>query len=129
MTRMTLRSLILLSSCLMPLLYASAEDAPPNPVRRSVERGLTVLERGAREYPSHQTCFACHHQTLPLLAMKTARDAGLRFDQELFNDQQKFTRKSFDERKERLAKGEHVGGRAATVSYGLWTLNIGGDPS
>jgi N-acyl-D-amino-acid deacylase len=128
MTREALGRVILLASCLSSVSPAIAGDEPAKAVRMAVERGLTVLERGAREYPSHQSCFACHHQTLPLLAMKTARDAGLRFNEELFKDQQKFTRKSFDERKERLAKGEHVGGRAATVSFGLWTLSICGDP-
>jgi N-acyl-D-amino-acid deacylase len=104
-----------------------AADEQPKAVRAAVERGLVVLQRAAREYPSHQSCFACHHQTLPLLALKAARDAGLKCDEELFLEQQKFTRKSFGERQERLAKGEHVGGRAATVSYGLWTLSLAGD--
>lgn len=107
---------------------AAAED-PAKRVRVAAERGLAVLERGARAYPSNQSCFACHHQTLPLLAIKSAHDSGLRFDQNLFQEQRQFTRKSFDERKLRLAKGEHVGGRAATVSYGLWALDIVGDPT
>lgn len=105
----------------------AAAEEPPKLVRSAVERGLAVLERGARAYPSNQSCFACHHQTLPLLAMKSAHDSGLRFDETLFQEQRQFTRKSFEERKTRLAKGEHVGGRAATVSYGLWALDIVGD--
>lgn len=128
MTHKILGIAILLAGYLVSVVPAVAEEGPAKVVRTAVERGLSVLERGAREYPSHQSCFACHHQTLPLLAMKTARDAGVKFDQELFKDQQNFTRKSFNERKERLAKGEHVGGRAATVSYGLWTLNLADDP-
>ena len=108
---------------------ACAADEQSKAVRAAVERGVVVLQRGAKEYPSHQSCFACHHQTLPLLAMKSARDAGLKCDEELFREQRLFTRNSFGERQERLAKGEHVGGRAATVSYGLWTLNLaGGEP-
>ena len=99
-------------------------DEPSQTVRSAVERGLMVLERGARAYPSHQSCFSCHHQTLPMLAMTSARDAGLKFDKALFEEQRSFTRKSFDSRRERLAKGEHVGGRAATVSYGLWALSL-----
>ena len=59
-----------------------------------------------------------------MLAMTSARDAGLKFDKALFEEQRSFTRKSFDSRRERLAKGEHVGGRAATVSYGLWALSL-----
>ena len=119
----------LVTSFFLFVQAASGDDEQVKTVRAAVERGLSVLERGARAYPSHQTCFACHHQTLPLLAMKSAREAGLRFDEELFREQRQFTRKNFDERKERLAKGEHVGGRAATVSYGLWTLDIVGDPA
>lgn len=105
----------------------SATEPDRETIQRAVERGLLVLERGAKAYPSNQTCFACHHQTLPMLAMTAARDAGLRFDAELFRDQRDFTRKSFNDRKARLTKGEHVGGRAATVSYGLWALQLAGD--
>ncbi len=119
--------IMLLTLMLFGVSAARAADEQPKAVRAAVERGLVVLERGARAYPSHQSCFACHHQTLPLLSMKTAREAGVKVDGELFREQRQFTRKSFGERKERLAKGEHVGGRAATVSYGLWTLRLAGD--
>ena len=115
--------------CVICSVITSASAAEPDreTIQRSVERGLLVLERGAKAYPSNQTCFACHHQTLPMLAMTAARDAGLQFDAELFRTQRDFTRKNFDERKTRLAKGEHVGGRAATVSFGLWALHLAGD--
>ena len=117
--------------CAIGSVITSTSAAEPDreTIQRSVERGLVVLERGAKAYPSNQTCFACHHQTLPMLAMTAARDAGLRFDAELFQTQRDFTRKNFGERKIRLAKGEHVGGRAATVSFGLWALRLAGDKS
>ncbi|MBS0205024.1 MAG: hypothetical protein JSS49_19120 [Planctomycetes bacterium] len=105
-----------------------SHDATPGTrgthIKTAVQRGLVVLQRGAREYPSHQTCFACHHQTLPLLAMKYARDAGIAIDESLFQSQRKFTRESFTERRERLAMGKQIGGQAATASYGLWTLAL-----
>jgi N-acyl-D-amino-acid deacylase len=106
---------------------SSADDNPRELTRRAVERSLVVLERGARAYPTNQACFSCHHQTLPLLAMTTARDAKIRIDEELLREQQAFTRTAFEERKARLAKGEHIGGRAATVSFGLWTMHLTGD--
>jgi N-acyl-D-amino-acid deacylase len=90
----------------------------------AVRRGLAVLERSARAYPSNQLCFSCHHQTLPLLSMTTARDAGLTVDEDLFKAQRLLTRNSFEKQQTRLAKGEHVGGRSATVSYGLWAFKI-----
>ncbi len=115
--------------CVICSVITSVSAAEPDreTIQRAVERGLVVLERGAKAYPSNQTCFACHHQTLSMLAMTAARDAGLKFDAELLRAQRDFTRKSFDGRKARLAKGEHVGGRAATVSYGLWALRLAGD--
>lgn len=111
------------SKFLIPLMRAKL----PKVAQAAVERGLAVMQRGAKEYPSHQTCFACHHQTMALLSMRTARESGLKCDEDLFGEQRQFTRANFTERKERLSKGEHVGGRAATVSYGLWTLDIAGD--
>lgn len=94
---------------------------------KAVSHGLAVLQRGAREYPAHQACFACHHQTLPLLAMKSAREAGVDVDETLFQEQRKFTRDSFLQRQDRLALGKHIGGQAATTSYGLWALALAND--
>ncbi len=106
---------------------AAASEPDRAVIQRAVESGLTVLERGAKAYPSNESCFSCHHQTLPLLAMKSAHRSGMHLNTELFREQIEFTRKSFTERRTRLANGEHIGGRAATVSYGLWALSIGGE--
>src|SRR5262245_62036806 len=59
---------------------ATAEDSPA-PARReqvfkAIERGLAVVQKGARNYPSHRKCFACHHQTMPLLGLTEAQGAG-----------------------------------------------------
>ncbi len=96
----------------------------PELAKAAVQRGLAVLERSAQAYPANQSCFSCHHQSLPLLSMTTAREAGLTVDDDLFKAQRLLTRSSFEKQQTRLANGEHVGGRSATVSYGLWTLKI-----
>ena len=55
----------------------SSAEVPRDLVRRgALSEGLAVLERGARAYPSNQSCFACYHQTLPILAMTAARRCG-----------------------------------------------------
>lgn len=97
-------------------------------VQEAISRAMKIIERGARVYPSNQTCFACHHQTLPMLAMTSGRDAGLTFDKDLFQQQAQFTRTSFAQRQMRLSQGEHIGGRAATVSYGLWAFALADEP-
>jgi N-acyl-D-amino-acid deacylase len=93
-------------------------------IAQAVERGLKVVQTAARSYPKHRQCFSCHHQTLPLLGMVAARRAGFEIDEELLKSQLDFTRASFEQRRDALKTGQQIGGRAATVSYGLWTLEI-----
>ena len=105
------------------------EPAVPGPeeIRDVIALGLKIVETGARNYPNHRDCFSCHHQTLPLLAMAAARDAGLDIDKELFREIVDFSRRSFEGRIDSLKAGTGIGGRAMTVGYGLWTLEIAGE--
>lgn len=108
----------------------AAQETPQSlRTRASAARGLLILQRAARAYPEHESCFSCHHQALPLLAMTTARSAGLAADNATQNEIVDFTRRSFEERRERLAKGQSIGGRSATVGYGLWTFALQNEPA
>jgi N-acyl-D-amino-acid deacylase len=108
---------------------AMALAAEPVPLRDGIARGLARLERAAADYPTHRDCFACHHQTLPLFAAVEAHRAGLVTSLEGWRPTLDFTAKSFERRREGLSEGQHVGGRAATASYGLWTYQLGDVPS
>jgi N-acyl-D-amino-acid deacylase len=90
----------------------------------AVERGTRILETAATNYPRHRSCFACHHQTLPLLGWRAARDAGCSVNESLGSQQIEFSRKSFSDKLERMRAGQSIGGRAATASYALWTWSI-----
>jgi N-acyl-D-amino-acid deacylase len=103
-------------------------DEPPS-LRDAITRGLARLEQAAADYPTHRDCFACHHQTLPLFAAVEAQRAGLLESLDNWKPTLAFTAKSFDKKREGLAEGQHVGGRAATVSYGLWTYQLGEVPA
>ena len=94
---------------LMSLLFTSmtslrAEEAQSkhrgDAIRSSVEKGLQIVQKAAQNYPSHRKCFSCHHQTLPMLAMSAAREAGLSVDEDVFDQQLKHTRKFFEGRME-----------------------------
>ncbi|MFQ5733978.1 MAG: prenyltransferase/squalene oxidase repeat-containing protein [Planctomycetaceae bacterium] len=92
-----------------------------------MKRGLAVVRKAARNYPKHRKCFSCHHQALPLVAMVAASLFDSKDDKKLTADAAeivKFTRKSFRGRIDRLKAGKGIGGRAMTVAYGLWTLEI-----
>ena len=93
-------------------------------ITAALRRGLPIVQKSAANYPEHRKCFSCHHQTLPMLTVVAARDAGLPIDQNLLQSQAEFTRKSFLRDTERLREGKDIGGRAMTVGYGLWALSL-----
>jgi N-acyl-D-amino-acid deacylase len=109
----------------LPLQKAAANEDDAT-VRTAVGRGLESVQKAAAKYPQHRHCFSCHHQTLPLLAMATARSRGFPTDDNVLQDQGDFTRKSFSDSIEKLKEGKGIGGRAMTVGYALWALSLVG---
>jgi N-acyl-D-amino-acid deacylase len=107
-----------------PVIAGEKEFTVEN-VRRAVEGGLRIVQKGARNYPENRNCFSCHHQTLPMLAMREASDAGLVIDKDLLIEQGLFSRESFEERLDSVAKGKSVGGRSLTAAYLLWAFELG----
>jgi hypothetical protein len=126
------RRLIGVFIVLATAVTAKADPAKPtssSEVEAAISRGLKVLERGAENYPKHRQCFSCHHQTLPMLAIREARAANIDASKQVLKSQAAFSLASFKSRAEDLKKGEHVGGRAFTVGYGLWSLDLAGHQS
>ena len=103
-----------------------ATDSVQAQIQTAVSRGLTVAQKAAASYPKHRNCFSCHHQTLPMLAMVTARSGGIEIDRELLQAQAEFTHQSFAERKDAMKEGKGIGGTSMTVGYGLWALDLAG---
>lgn len=115
---------IFLASFSTALSAERGETCSQEKVREAVQRGLNIVTTAAANYPNHQTCFSCHHQTLPMLAAVTARQRKLAVDETLLPTQTEFTRVSFHEDLEKLREGRGIGGRAMTVAYGLWALRL-----
>lgn len=101
-----------------------ADDSSDARVDKAIQSGLAIVQKAAHSYPTHRECFSCHHQTLPLLAMREAEAAGLKFDDDVAKVIEDHTFKSFNSRVEKLNAGKNIGGRANTVSYGLWALEL-----
>ncbi len=97
--------------------------------RFAIERGLELVQKAARNYPKHRECFSCHHQTLPMLAMVTARSRGFAIDETLLKRQAEFTHKFYTGRIDRVREGEAVGGRGLTAGYALWALDLANHPA
>ena len=90
----------------------------------AVTRGVRLLEKAAKNYPEHRDCFACHHQTLPLLGMSEAKRIGIAIDEVVFDATVEFTRKHFADRTAAMREGRGIGGAALTVGYAAWTFDI-----
>lgn len=115
---------LLLGALLVRPAEIRAQSTIDESLKSAIERGVKVLERGARIYPTNRQCFSCHHQTLPLLGTLSSERAGVASDGELRKSIVEFTRKSFERRRDKLLAGRAVEGAGLTVGYGLWTLEL-----
>src|SRR5262245_52569090 len=59
-------------------------------LRAAVTRALPLLQKAAVGHRENRTCFACHNQGIPILALTPARDRGFDIDAEELQKQLKF---------------------------------------
>src|SRR6266481_9470997 len=87
---------IALSSGQRLVAQTTSESASAKDVAAAVTRTLPLLQKAAANYPKQRDCFSCHHQTLPMLAMTTARAHRLAVDDKVLEAQAQFTHKWFE---------------------------------
>ena len=107
---------------------AGAAESVPT-VASAIERGLAQVTRAGDNWRQHKTCFSCHHQTLPMLAMVEAARVGFPLDQSRLKAQGENAHRYFAARIEDMDDGEHVPGGAGTAGYGLWALSLDHRPA
>jgi len=73
-----------------------------------------------------RTCFACHHQAIPILALTTARTRGFPIKEEELRKHLRFIAEFLAKDQENYHKGRGQGGQVDTAGYALWTLEQGG---
>lgn len=103
---------------------AAAE--PTVDVQSATRRGLALMQLAGTNWIKNKTCFSCHHQTLPMLAIKEAAQSGCATDESWMKSQLALTDQYFLERIEMMKAGEHVPGGSFTVGYGLWAMSLAG---
>src|SRR5581483_6317998 len=108
-------------------MLSAAEPAAR--VKEAVARALPLIQKGAAGHMEHRTCFACHHQALPLLALTTARSRGLAIDEEEVRKHREFIATFLAKNQENYRKGRGQGGQADTAGYALWALDVAGRPA
>jgi N-acyl-D-amino-acid deacylase len=99
--------------------------------RQAIERGIELLRGSVDRYPQHRQCFSCHHQAVPLFAMRMAQ--GENPDEREFvwkNDSDsathilELTNRSLESDLAKLSHGEELDGRGLTLGYAMWALDV-----
>ncbi|WP_439624462.1 hypothetical protein [Gemmata sp.] len=103
-----------------------AIPVPPSPSQAAVAAALPKLVAGMRGHAEQKTCFACHNQAYPLLALSAARAAGHEVPREFLKAQGEHIAGFLAANKDRFRDGRGTGGAAATASFALLALDLAG---
>jgi hypothetical protein len=102
----------------------------PSPVagsaRSAAERALPLLQKAAEGHIGQKTCFACHNQTLPVMAFAAARTRGFALPKEIMTAQVDHVLAFLAENGEKFRKGQGTGGQVDTAGAALLTLELAG---
>lgn len=104
----------------------AAETTTSKEIREAVTRALPLLQKGATGHRENRTCFACHNQALPILAMTTARSRGFAIDEDELQRHLEHINDSLDRNRKNFLQGKGTGGQMDTAGYALWTLHMAG---
>jgi hypothetical protein len=60
---------------------ADAGSVSPSRVRDAAARGIRLLQQSQKSWYAKQRCESCHHQFQPMIALRSAREHGIPFDE------------------------------------------------
>jgi len=119
---------IVFTSCFAAFqCFVHAEEI--GPLELAVQRGLSRVTLAATNWQENQSCFSCHHQTLPMLAARESELVGFVIDRQWLKSQATTSLAYFEERTEDMNAGDHVPGGAATTGFGFWAISLDDRPS
>src|SRR5262245_10723874 len=107
-------------------LSVSLESTNPDTVRRAVRLAVPQLIAGATGHIEKRSCFACHNQVYPALALVAAGKRGITIPDDFFSGQAEHIVEFLTENKKHFLAGRGTGGQAATAAYALLTLELAG---
>jgi N-acyl-D-amino-acid deacylase len=113
---------------LLALIGPLPAAEPVAEVRPAVARAHTLLVQSSARWLSKKSCFACHHQTLPALAMQATARLGFAQPTAWAADQVEHTLAYFADRHTALTTGGYIPGGSMTVSSALWVLALTDQP-
>jgi BNR repeat-like domain/Prenyltransferase and squalene oxidase repeat len=126
-SRMRLKVVLALTASLLAGVVRSAEDtrASTASVRSAIDKSLPLLLKGAEGHVANRHCFACHNQTLPVMALTAASARGFIGRPEDLKKQMEHTVNFLDDNRDGYRNGKGQGGQVETAGYALLTLELG----
>jgi hypothetical protein len=116
---------MLATSLLLSIAWANADFRPSQAeLRAAVAKAVPLLEKGTAGHMANRTCFACHNQGVPVLAVVTARSRGFAIDESLLRKNMEFINAFLDTNRTGYQQGRGQGGQAATAGHALWTMEL-----
>ena len=91
----------------------------------AVRSAIKPLQQGASGAAKERTCFTCHNQALPVMALQEARNLEVEIDEDVFQAQIQHTMRHLKRGKTNYLKAKGQGGQVMTAGYALWTLEAG----
>jgi ankyrin repeat protein len=67
--------------CLLWLISPLKVCAQSIPARTAINKALPLLQRSAKEFVAKRACVSCHHNTLTILTLDSARARGFKIDE------------------------------------------------
>ena len=110
------------TSTAVPVADAARPAGLRGEARRVVSSALPLLQRSADQWIQRKTCTSCHHQTLGLVAVRVASDAGFPVHDGLAAKQVAHIRRSLGRSNTDFAQG--IGPSTFGVAYGAWGLAL-----
>src|SRR5438067_7759291 len=114
------------TALLLTAAPAARADDPPPGVKAAIDKALPLVLKGAKGHVAQRTCFACHNQAIPMLALTTAQRRGFDVSADDLKEQLKHTASFLDTNRAKYKNGQGQGGAVDTAGYALFTLELGG---
>ena len=111
----------------LPSAAAAPPDATPEAIERALGKAIPLIEKTTEEYPHHRDCFSCHHQAVPALALRLAKDRGFAIEDQTLQAIAEHTRADLETALDDYKKGKGQPGGVERAGYALFTLETCGE--